>query len=262
MNAPPDPDRPGEFASLARDRWMFADGTVILMYHKIAPAPLSTNLPVLYVNPRHFARQMDELLASGAACVPIAEVCSAPRNDTGAFCVTFDDGFRNVFDAALPVLRTRKLRSIQYIVGSLIGGEDAWDRAIGEPPQPLMDDTQIREWLAEDQEIGSHTLTHPRLTQIPREQARREIFDSKKLLEDRFGRGIDHFCYPYGDHNDVIVDLVGEAGYASACTVEFGAARVARDTRATALPRVMATNLPSLWREAGRKCWRLLNRQG
>ena len=63
-------------------------------------------------------------------------------------------------------------------------------------------------------------MTHPRLTALPPECARAEIFDSKRALEDRFGIPIRHFCYPYGDYNRAVRDLVEEAGYATACTVQ------------------------------------------
>ncbi len=258
MNFPPSADAPREFASLTRDRWMFAAGEVVLMYHKIARPARGTNLPALYVHPQRFARQMDELLAAGAVGVPFADLTAEGSHGGNRFCLTFDDGFRNVFDHALPILRKRGLRSIQFIVGSLIGREDAWDRVIGEPPQPLMDDAQIRECLAAGQDIGSHTLTHPHLTQISRERARAEIFDSKKLLEDRFGREIRHFCYPYGDYDEATRDLVGEAGYASACTVEFGAVRSGAHPHA--LPRVMAADLPPSWRVAAKKLWHKVRR--
>lgn len=256
MKTPPSPGQPRDFASFSRDAWIFGDGVVVLMYHKVALPAAGTNLPALYVPPRRFARQMDELLAAGGDCISFGELSRAPIFKDISFCLTFDDGFCNVFENALPIIRERKLRSIQFIVAALIGGTDEWDRAIGEPALRLMDEAQIREWLAEGQEIGSHTLTHPHLTQIPLEQARKEIFDSKKLLEDRFGREIRHFCYPYGDYNPAIRNLVGEAGYRSACTVEFEA--VLPTAHPHALPRVMAADLPPAWRKAARKVWKQL----
>ena len=65
-------------------------------------------------------------------------------------------------------------------------------------------------------------MTHPRLTQLDLKAAREEICASKRLLEDTFGVPIRHFCYPYGDWNPAIRDLVAEAGYVTACTTEFG----------------------------------------
>jgi peptidoglycan/xylan/chitin deacetylase (PgdA/CDA1 family) len=226
MNKVPDPVgyvRPPDFLSLRRDLHMFeAGGPVILMYHKVDVPPPKSNLPALYVGKNRFRRQMDELIASGLPCLSLDETLAAARAGGKGYCLSFDDGFRNVYDHVLPVLQSRQLKAIQFIVAGLIGLDDAWDRVIGEPVQPLMDDAQIREWLVAGHEIGSHTLTHARLASLPPEQARKEIFDSKKRLEDRFGCPIRHFCYPYGDYNAQVRDFVAEAGYASACTIEFG----------------------------------------
>ena len=256
--APDSPDRPREFVSWTRDRWMFEEGGVVmLMYHKIAPAPASTNLPMLYVHPKEFDRQMAELTGAGLSCIPYGEVVDTIGAGKGGFCVTFDDGFRNVFEQALPVLQKRGLRAIQFIVAGLIGGEDAWDRAIGEPPQALMDEGMIREWLAAGHEIGSHTLTHPHLPALPREQAWTEIFDSRRRLEDRFGVPIKHFCYPYGDNDEAVREMVREAGYETAPTVAFGTNLPGVDPRG--LNRVIACEAPSMFGKVKRKVARLVS---
>jgi peptidoglycan/xylan/chitin deacetylase (PgdA/CDA1 family) len=201
---------------------MFSGGPGILMYHKVARAPLATNLPALYVDPGSFRRQMRELAASGLPCLAFGEVAGAAERRAPGFCLTFDDGFHNVFAHALPVLAQYRLRAIQFIVAGRIGGADTWDHAIGEPPQKLMNDEEIRAWLGAGQEIGAHTMSHPRLTSLPPATARAEIFESKKALEDRFGLPIRHFCYPYGDCNEQVRDWVGEAGYEAAVTIEPG----------------------------------------
>jgi peptidoglycan/xylan/chitin deacetylase (PgdA/CDA1 family) len=60
------------------------------------------------------------------------------------------------------------------------------------------------------------------LTRLTLRDAREEIFASKKKLEDLFGIAVEDFCYPYGDWNESVRDLVVEAGYRTACTTEFG----------------------------------------
>lgn len=211
------------FRSLAADGPLLAGGGVmVLMYHKIARAPVATNLPFLYVTPRGFDRQMGELLGAGFANLPFREAPDTAEVGRTGFCVTFDDGFRNASDHALPVLRARGLRATMFLVADRLGGTDEWDRAIGEPPLPLMDEAEVRDWLAAGQSIGAHTLTHPRLTRLTPERMRAEIFDSRRKLEDRFGVPVRHFCYPYGDQDERVRALVAEAGYEAACTVEHG----------------------------------------
>ena len=120
--------------------------------------------------------------------------------------VTFDDGFVDVLQYALPVLKQQKFTGIQFLVADLIGKTNEWQQRAGDVSEPLMHQEQIREWLAAGQQIGSHTLTHPHLSQIPVSEAREEIFSSKKKLEDLFGIRVKHFCYPYGDWKQAVRD--------------------------------------------------------
>jgi peptidoglycan/xylan/chitin deacetylase (PgdA/CDA1 family) len=104
--------------------------------------------------------------------------------------------------------------------------------------------------LAAGQGIGSHTKTHPRLTQLSIADAREEITGSKKSLEDRFGLAIDHFCYPYGDWNKAVRDLIIEAGYKTAYTSHPGVNTP--ETHPFELNRFLARNhtrrtLKSMW---------------
>jgi peptidoglycan/xylan/chitin deacetylase (PgdA/CDA1 family) len=119
-------------------------------------------------------------------------------------------------------LAAQGYRAIQFLVSGLIGKTNAWQGTEGDTEQPLMDEAQIREWLAAGHAIGAHTITHPSLTRLSTEQAREEIQASRKSLEDRFGVAVNHFCYPYGDWNPTVRDLVAEAGYTTACTTDFG----------------------------------------
>lgn len=234
---------PPEYTSLERDRAMVgAGGLTILMYHKIGPAPLLSSYPALYVSAADFARQLSEFAKADLPGLSL-DALTGPYE---GYCVTFDDGFRNVFDLALPILVARGVTAIQFIVAGQIGGTDAWDRGIERPSLPLMDEAQIREWLAAGQEIGAHTMTHPRLTTLPVDRARAEIFDSKHELEDRFGIPIRHFCYPYGDYNAAVRDIVAEAGYATACTITNGHNSPA--THPLELCRLMACDKPGGWR--------------
>ena len=112
------------------------------------------------------------------------------------------------------------------------------------------DAVQVHEWMAAGHEIGAHTCTHPWLTRIPLAEAREEIFASKARLEDLFGSPVRHFCYPYGDWNPAVRDLVVEAGYATACTTEPGLNRPEGDPfrlrRLTA--RYASRNWANVWR--------------
>ncbi|HEY3864131.1 MAG TPA: polysaccharide deacetylase family protein [Verrucomicrobiae bacterium] len=212
---------PEHYHTLAPFREFFSEGVPVFMYHKIATRPRKARLKGLYVTPANFTRQLEELNESGFATCSLGDAChngtTAPR-----VALTFDDGFRNVFQNALAPLAQFHWRALQFLVPNCIGQRNEWDLREGEVPEALMDAAEVRDWLGAGHAIGSHSLSHARLTRLTLRDAREEIFASKKKLEDTFGVPVEHFCYPYGDWNEAVRELVIEAGYRTACTTEFG----------------------------------------
>ena len=199
----------------------FAQGSPILTYHKLGPRPQRVRLKGLYLSRRLFTQQLRELHAAGYTTGSLDDFPpTAPTRRS--IVLTFDDGCENVFRHGLDALAAVGFRAVMFVVAERLGQLNDWDMAVGEQPERLMDVSQIREWFAAGHSIGSHTCTHPALTQVSRAQAQEEICSSKKRLEDLFGRPVRHFCYPYGDYNPSVVDLVAQAGYATACTVRGG----------------------------------------
>ncbi len=210
------------YHSLKPFRELFQTGIPALTYHKLGPRPRGVRLKGLYVGEKLFTRQLAELREAGFSTPPLTEIFSVAENFQNKIVLTFDDGFSNVLRYGLKPLAENKFRAIQFLVADLIGKTNEWEKREGETREPLMDAAQIREWLAAGHEIGSHTLTHPFLTRIPPKQAREEIFSSGKKLEDLFGVPIEHFCYPYGDWNETVRDIVIAASYKTAFTTISG----------------------------------------
>lgn len=210
-------------ARIFASRWQrreCARGFPIFLYHLIGAPLRGTPDRFLYVSPRRFEEHLATLRAAGFASPSLADAISSTA---GPRCViSFDDGCRNVFDHAPEILARHGFRAIQFLVAGLLGGHTEWDAASGHAAEPLADAAQIRDWLAAGHEIGSHTMTHPILTQVAPALAREELTASRKRLEDTFGCEVLHFAYPYGQGNEVVRDLVAEAGYATACTTRFG----------------------------------------
>ena len=212
---------PGYYTQLAPFEETFRKGQPILTYHHVGPRQRGARLKGLYVSPRLFRKQMAELHHAGYRTPDYDSVCNAAPGQKVIY-LTFDDGFVDVWQHALPILRQNQFTGIQFLVSGLIGKSNEWQQRQGDVVEPLMDQAQIRDWLAAGNSIGSHTVSHPHLTQLSANSAREEISASKKALEDRFSMPIDHFCYPYGDWNEAVRDLVIQAGYKTACTTESG----------------------------------------
>ena len=213
-------DLPAYYSALAPFREVFSTGNPILTYHKLGPRPRGVRLKGLYLSERLFLRQLADLQAEGFTNGTLA--VSAGSLAGKSITITFDDGYVNVLRHSLEPLAAAGFKATLFLVADLLGQFNRWDVPLGEAPEPIMDAAQVREWLAAGHEIGSHTLTHPFLTQVPLSQAREEIGASRKKLEDLFGRRIEHFCYPYGDWNEGVRELVVAAGYRTACTTNPG----------------------------------------
>ncbi len=210
---------PAYYSTLAPFRAEFERGIPILTYHKLGPRPARVRLKGLYVGESLFARQLAELRAAGFGPGSLDAWNARPG---AKVVITFDDGYVNVLRLGLEPLRRAGLAAIQFLPANFLGRLNEWDVAEGEAPEAIMDPVQVREWLAAGHDIGSHSLSHPRLTRLSPAEAREEITGSRKKLEDLFGRRIVHFCYPYGDWNEAVRDLVREAGYQTACTTDPG----------------------------------------
>ena len=200
---------PDHYCELAPFSAEFRSGTPALLYHRLGRAPLFTGRRGLTLPPGLFARQLAELRAAGFDSAQSGDAADG----SGRVWITFDDGDATAI-AALEPLRAHGFRAVQFLVAGRIGAVNDWDGT----REPLMDETQVREWLAAGHAIGSHTLTHARLTQLSPEAAREEIATSKRQLEDRFGTAVSLFAYPWGEWNERLAEDIATAGYEAAFT--------------------------------------------
>jgi len=132
--------------------------------------------------------------------------------------ITLDDGFRDNYERAFPILLGLGFTATVFLTASYIG-TDRLPTLTGTDfvPRPL-DWGQVKEMHAQGIEFGSHTLTHPMLSRLPLTEARREIAESRLVIEDRLGAPVRLFCYPRGDFNEGVKQIVREEGYVAACT--------------------------------------------
>jgi peptidoglycan/xylan/chitin deacetylase (PgdA/CDA1 family) len=195
-------------------------GLRILYYHRI-----SAERDPLAVPPDAFRRQMEALAASGQRVVDLYEIDDVTLEPgEAAIALTFDDGYRDVLDHGLPVLREHGFPSTVFVVPGAIAGVAAfsWYAAGEMPPLAGWDELRAQE-RAGLVHFEPHTMTHPVLTAIPAEAARGEIAESKRAVESELGRPARIFCYPGGYYSPREVELVRECGFRAAVTCEFGA---------------------------------------
>ncbi len=203
----------------------------VLMYHNVGKPPADAVLRSLYVRPRAFARQMSLLRRLGFRGVSMGEAMPVLRGERREriAVLTFDDGYVDVLENALPVLQRLGFGATCYFVSSALGGFNDWDDGVIAERKPLMNGAQLRRWAEAGMEVGAHSRLHPHLPQCDDARLREEISGCRRELEELCGQRVDQFCYPYGDRDTRTVDAVRDAGYVAATTTRRGRARVGDD---------------------------------
>jgi peptidoglycan/xylan/chitin deacetylase (PgdA/CDA1 family) len=195
---------------------------LVLCYHAVSERWAAD----LSITPANLERQLDLLADRGYRGVTFTEaVTSAPQGKTVA--VTFDDAYRSVLELGEPILARLGWPATVFAPTDFAGTErpmswpgiDHWaggefDRELLPMSWEELDDLAGRGW-----EIGSHTCSHPHLTELDDNALDRELQGSKAICEDRLGRACESIAYPYGDHDMRVTDAARRAGYRTAGTL-------------------------------------------
>jgi peptidoglycan/xylan/chitin deacetylase (PgdA/CDA1 family) len=178
------------------------------------------------VSPAQFRRQMQLLKLLGYSPISLGDIHEYILHDKKLperpISVTFDDGYMDNYISAFPILNAYGIPGTVFIVSGRIGASNKWDVLNGRPEEDLMGWDELLATVKTSITLGSHTVSHPRLPQLEPNEAKKEIEESKKILEDRLGIPIHHFCYPHGKLNERLVDMVRQAGYRTGCSVKPG----------------------------------------
>lgn len=211
----------------------------ILGYHQTrSTPPEGTPYRHLTLPPWRFALQLKTLRALGWRGVSMRELMPHLRGEKHGkvFGITFDDGYLNNVEHALPVLRELGFTATLFMVSNQIAGTNAWDRERCVPEEPLVGLAHLRSWLDAGMEVGAHTRNHVDLRTCDEATAREEIAGSKRDLEQALGIQVTSFCYPYGGYRAEHAEMVRQAGYASATTID--SARTRENDDLMLLPRI------------------------
>ncbi|MCX5700703.1 MAG: polysaccharide deacetylase family protein [Candidatus Omnitrophica bacterium] len=186
----------------------------VITYHSIAAiADEDDRLTVL---PKSFNRQMQFLKDHKYNVISLerlGELIKSKKAPDKTIAITFDDGFKDNYLYAYPVLKRLNFPATIFIIVDKVGSSGK--RLTWEEIKEMQGSGLIT--------FGSHTLSHPYLTEINSEaELKRQIFDSKKILEQKLGVPVDVFCYPSGRFNAHIKDLVVQAGYKFAVGTTLG----------------------------------------
>jgi peptidoglycan/xylan/chitin deacetylase (PgdA/CDA1 family)/glycosyltransferase involved in cell wall biosynthesis len=196
----------------------------VLMYHRVLETAMTNSSHGIWVSAQQFASHLASLRRRGFQTITFRDYAGflqgkgkLPRKP---IILTFDDGYEDNYRTAFPLLQKFGFNAVIYVVTDRDRRTNFWDK--DEPPAPLLSASQMMELHRSGIEIGSHTVTHARLSIASPESAHREIRDSKDALEQLLGSSVLSFAYPYGELSPTTKDCVEEAGYKFAVAADSG----------------------------------------
>ncbi len=196
----------------------------VLMYHRVLENPPTRSSHGIWVSAKQFAAHLDSLKRRGFQTITFRDYArflqGAGKLPRKPIMLTFDDGYEDNYRIAFPLLQKSGFDAVIYVVTEMERRTNFWDK--DEAPTQLMTASQIMELHRSGIEIGSHTVTHPRLPNASLECAQREICDSKDALEQLLGSSVLSFAYPYGELSQTVKEAVGKAGYNFAVAADTG----------------------------------------
>jgi peptidoglycan/xylan/chitin deacetylase (PgdA/CDA1 family) len=210
---------------------------LVLCYHGISetwPAPTT-------VRPDDFEQQLEAFLRRGYRGATLSDALTVPPAEK-TLVVTFDDAHRSVLELAAPVMARLGVPGTVYVPTGYpdtdrpMGwdGYDIWLGTEHEGELACMSWEELRGLAVSGWEVGSHTRSHPRLSQISDEQIEEELTASREECEQSMGVPCTSLAYPYSDYDERAVRIAAACGYRFAVTVPRGS----RPALALQWPRV------------------------
>ena len=187
----------------------------ILMYHSVK----KNSEHFFAVSPDKFREQMQFLHKEHREVITFAELLSRMEHHTlrgGEVVISFDDGYRDNFTDAFPVLQEYKFPATIFVTTGLIGKRS-------EHGEDMLTASDIRVMHASGLiDFEPHSVSHPKLAKLDKAFAKKEIVESKEYLETLLMKSCEFFAYPYGNHTDETVGIVRDMGFKAAVTVREG----------------------------------------
>jgi len=206
----------------------------ILMYHNIGYEEGG-----FFVSPENFAKQMEYIKKNSYEVITLDGLTRSIKDKKhlkrNKVVITFDDGYKDNFQYAYPILKGFGYSATVFLVTDLIG------REFTGKGKEFMNWDEVMAMSKDKISFGGHTKNHFYLGDVKNEVvAFEQIAGSKKAIEEKIGMPVDYFCYPGGGFNEKAKALVAQAGYKGACTTNRGFAQFNLDVYE--LKRIKVTN--------------------
>ncbi len=174
------------------------------MYHSI-----SNGIHPLSVSIENFEKQMKFMVNNDYHSIFLSDLNNINDFNKKYFIITFDDGYLDIYENALPILQKYNLKSICFFVSDYIGKYNIWDKDKENFIKlNLMNADQIIKWNKQGMQVGLHTANHKNLKNIDYNDKLEQIELPKKVFSENLSINIDSFSYPFGQYDDESFKIV------------------------------------------------------
>jgi peptidoglycan/xylan/chitin deacetylase (PgdA/CDA1 family) len=199
----------------------------VLAYHKIDFPTPDVKIRGAFTAPRKFERQCAYLKKKGFEFYTASELIKfylgrgefPPR----AIAITFDDGWKDNYLNAFPILKKYGVKATIFLVPAFIGRTTDAVTADGEGPREHLAEKDVLEMSESGIEFASHSFSHKLFDRTSDEEIEFEVAESKKFIENLTQKECSTFAYPAGFFTDFAKEAVRNAGYEAAFTTVYGA---------------------------------------
>lgn len=199
------------------------------MYHRVLAEKPEKESRWHYVTVEEFRKQMNMIDRLGYTPITFSDyqlfIEGKLTLPSKPIIITFDDGYLDTLENAIPVLLELNMRAVIFVMGNRELKSARWDELSGFDSCPLMSDEQIRKAQKMGFEIGAHSLDHFALTGLSERDIAYEVSRSKEAIEDVLEKPIQTFSYPYGSVDEKVKKIVSDSGFLFACGVYSGSAK-------------------------------------
>ena len=205
----------------------------IIMYHRVINKSENEGIYGTYLYEDMFRKHLQYLKDKNYTVITFKDLDKIGwrnrfKKDKKYIILTFDDGYKDNYDLVFPILKEFNFKATIFLIGSSTYNE--WDvKAGGEKEFPLMSVEMIKEMQDYGIEFGAHTFNHPKLNTLSNEEIEHQIVDVKKPLEEKIGKKIITFAYPYGILNEYAKEMAKKAGYTFALATDSGSVCLSDD---------------------------------
>ncbi len=207
----------------------------VLMYHKIPDQPIASPNKI-FVTKKNFEKHLRFFKLRGLKPITFKDYRDFREGKTAAhlfpkkpIILTFDDGYTDNYTNLLPLMEKYGYKGVLYLLGDFEVRYNFWDADYGDHKDEIMSKAQKQVFVAKGWEIGSHTLTHRRLSQLREEEIFYEIAQAKANLEKELQTEIISFAYPYGDLNNIVKTQVRKSGHLFGIATDSGGMHIEDD---------------------------------